>query len=69
MKKGHHLRAGIEAVLVCPPCLERAAGHVQHLGRLALGDPLSAQLTIALKQVSALKALPCVRMKFYFFRG
>ena len=42
------------------PCLERAAGRSQHLGCLALGDPLDAQLTITFKQVSALEARPAL---------
>src|SRR5215831_16332620 len=60
VKKGPHLGAGIEAVLVRPPRLERTAGHGQHLGRSALGDPLGVQFPIACKQVSALEARPAL---------
>ena len=48
----------IEAVLVCPPRLQCAAGHVKHLGGLTLGCALSVQVAILRKQVSAFDARP-----------
>src|SRR5438445_11318888 len=60
VKKGHDLRTGIEVVLVRPPRLQRATGHVQYLGRLALGDSLGVQLAISFKQISALEARPAL---------
>src|SRR5215470_20234358 len=60
VKKGFHLGAGIEAVVGHPPRLERTAGHGQHLGRSALGDPLGVQFPIACIQVSALEARPAL---------
>ena len=40
VQKGHDRGARIEAVLVRPPRLQRAAGHVKHLGGLPLGEAL-----------------------------
>ena len=58
MKKRHDRGTLVEALLVRPPRLERAAGHVQHLGRLALGEPLGAQIALLCKQVGAFEASP-----------
>ena len=60
VKKRHDRRTLVKVLLVRPPRLQRAAGHVQHLGRLALGDPLGVQLAISCKQVSALEARPAL---------
>ena len=49
VKKGHDRGTGIEAVLVHALRLQRAAGHVKHLGRLTLGDSLGVQCTISFK--------------------
>ena len=60
VKKRHDRGTRIEALLVRPPRLQRAAGHVKHLGRLTLGDPLGLQIAIPRKQVSAFEALPAL---------
>jgi hypothetical protein len=39
VKKGHDSRTGIEGVLGQALRLQRAAGHVKHLGGVALGEP------------------------------
>jgi hypothetical protein len=46
VKKGYDHGAGIEAVLVHAPRLQRAAGHVKPLDRLTLRDSLGVQSTI-----------------------
>src|SRR5207245_11325784 len=43
---------------VCLPGLERAAGNLEQLGCLPMGEPLSLQIAIALKQFSASGSLP-----------
>ena len=58
VKKRHDRRTLVEVLLVRSPRLQRAAGNLQHLGRLALGDPLAMQLAIAFIQVSALATRP-----------
>ena len=60
VKKGHDRGTLVEALLVRPPRLQRAAGHVKHLGRLTLGEPLGLQIAILLKQVSAFDAIPAL---------
>ena len=60
VKKRHDRGTRIKALLVRPPRLQRAAGHVKHLGRLTLGDALGVQLTIPCKQVSAFDASPAL---------
>src|SRR5690242_12170424 len=60
VKKRHDRRTLVKVLLVHSPRLQRAAGHVQGLRRLALGDPLGAQLAIAFPQVHALKASPAL---------
>ena len=46
LKKRHDSGTRIEALLVRPPRLQRAAGHLKHLGRLTLGEPLGLQSAI-----------------------
>ena len=60
VKKRHDRGTRIEALLVRPPRLQRAAGHVKHLGRLTLGEPLGLQIAILLKQLSAFDAIPAL---------
>ena len=60
VKKGHDSGTRIKAVLVRPPRLQRAAGHVKHLSRLPLGAALRLQRTILGKQVSAFEARPAL---------
>src|SRR5215471_18504967 len=58
VKKCHDSGTGIEAVLGQAPRLQRAAGHVKHLGGLALGESLDVQSVILGKEVSTFKAHP-----------
>ena len=60
VKNRHDRRTLVKVFVVRPPRLERAAGHVQPLGRLALGDPLGVQRTISCTAVSALNSAPSV---------
>jgi hypothetical protein len=60
VKKRHDRRTLVKVLLVRSPCLQRAAGHVQCLRRLALGDPLGAQRAIAFPPGRALKARPAL---------
>jgi hypothetical protein len=60
MEKRHDWRTRIEAVLVCPPRLQRAAGNLKHLGGLTLGCALSVQIAILRKQVRAFDASPAL---------
>jgi hypothetical protein len=50
----------IEALLVDSPRLRRAARHLKQLGRLALGDTLSVEIDILLKQGSTWGAVPAL---------
>ena len=58
VNKGPDSRTRIEALGVCLPGLERAAGNMEQLGCLPMGEPLSLQSAIALKQCSASGSLP-----------
>ena len=58
VKKGHDSGTRIEALVVGLPGLERAAGHIEQLGCLPMGEPLRLQIAIALKQYSASGSLP-----------
>jgi hypothetical protein len=61
VKKRHDNGALIEALLVRPPRLQRAAGNVQHLGRLTLREEaLGVQVTILRKQLSTFDAIPAL---------
>ncbi len=60
VKKRYDRGTCVEVLLVGPPGLERAAGHLQHLGRLTLGEALGVQVAILRKQVSAFEALPAL---------
>jgi hypothetical protein len=62
VKKGHDGGMLVEALLVRPPCLKRAAGHVQSLGCLTQGAPLGLQIVILVKECSALGAIPAWTM-------
>jgi hypothetical protein len=53
VKKGHDSRTRIEALVVGLPGLERAAGNIEQLGCLPMGEPLRLQSAVALKQCSA----------------
>ena len=58
VKKGHDSGTRIEALVVGLPGLERAAGNIEQLGCLPMGEPLRLQSAIALKQFSASGSLP-----------
>src|SRR5712671_3048567 len=60
VKKRHDRRTLVEAVRICLPRLQRAAGHSKHLGRLTLGCALSVQIAILRKQLSRFDALPAL---------
>src|SRR6266511_4944777 len=57
VKKGHNGRMFVEARLVRPPSLERAAGHLKRLGRLTQGAPLGLQSAIVIEEVRASAAI------------
>ena len=50
----------IEAVRIRSPRLQRAAGHVQCLGRLTLRETLRLESAILRKQVCAFEAMPAL---------
>jgi hypothetical protein len=56
--KGHDGGMLVEALLVRPPCLKRAAGHMQSLGCLTQGESLGLQIVILVKECSASGAIP-----------
>ena len=58
LTKGHNGRMFVEALLVRPPSLERAAGHLKRLGRLTQGEPLGLQSEILIEEVRASDAIP-----------
>ena len=60
VKKRHDGGTLVEALLVRPPCLERAAGHLKRLGRLTLGEALGLQSAILLEELSAFEAIPAL---------
>jgi hypothetical protein len=60
VKKRHDCGTLVEALLVRPPGLQRAAGNLKHLGRLTLGDALGFAIDILLKQLSAFHAIPAL---------
>src|SRR5919198_2802682 len=60
MKKCDDSGALIKGLLIRQPGLQGTAGHVQHLGGLALGETLGVQVTISFKQVSAFEARPAL---------
>jgi hypothetical protein len=48
----------VEALLVRPPGLQRAAGNLKRLGRLTQGEPLGLQSEILIEEVRAWGAIP-----------
>ena len=50
----------IKPILLRTPRLQCSAGHVKHLGRLTLGEPLGLQFAIPRKQVRAFEASPAL---------
>src|SRR5262245_37991799 len=60
VKKRDDHRTGIEALVVRLPCLQGTAGHLKHLGRLTLREPLSLQVAILCKQLRAFDTMPAL---------
>jgi hypothetical protein len=58
VEKGHDGGMCVKTVLIRPPCLQRAAGHLKRLGGLTQGEPLGLQTAIRLKELGAFDALP-----------
>src|SRR5712692_864999 len=58
LKKGHDGRMFVEALLVRPPGLKRAAGNLKRLGRLTQGESLGLQSEIRIEEVRASGAIP-----------
>jgi hypothetical protein len=58
VKKGDNGGMLVEALLVGPPCLQRAAGHLKCLGRLTEGAPLGLQIAILIEEGGASGAIP-----------
>jgi len=58
LKKDHNARMFVEALLVRPPGLQRAAGNLKRLGRLTQGEPLGLQSEILIEEVRASGAIP-----------
>src|SRR5215813_9787790 len=58
VKKGDNSRMLVKALLVGPPCLQRAAGNLKGSGRLTQGETLGLQITILIEELSALGASP-----------
>jgi hypothetical protein len=58
VEKGDHGRMFVEALLVHPPRLQRAAGHLKCLGRLTEGAPLGLQIAILIEEGGASGAIP-----------
>src|SRR5205823_12470057 len=62
VKKGHDGGRLVEAPLVRPPCLQRAAGHMPSLGGLTQGKSLGLQIAILAKECGASGAIPAWAM-------
>jgi len=60
VEKGHDGGMCVKTVLIRPPCLQRAAGHIKRLGGLTQGEPLGLQVTILRKQLSTFDAIPAL---------
>jgi hypothetical protein len=58
LKKDPHGRMFVEALLVRPPGLQRAAGNLKRLGRLTQGESLGLQSEILIEEVRASGAIP-----------
>jgi hypothetical protein len=60
VKKRHHSRVLIQALVVSPPGLKRAAGNLQHFGGLTLREALNLASNILLKQLRAFDPIPAL---------
>src|SRR5262245_56417702 len=60
LEKRHDCRTLIQALLIRRPCVQRAAGYVQHLGRLTLGEALRFETAILCTQLGTCDALPAL---------
>src|SRR5437867_1569446 len=52
------MRTDIEGVVPQAPGLQRGARHLEFFGGLTLGDTLSSQLPVLLKEVGAFESIP-----------
>ena len=52
------MRTDIEGVVPQAPGLQRGARHLEGFGGLTLGDTLSSQLPVLLKEVGAFESIP-----------
>jgi hypothetical protein len=48
----------VKTVLIRPPGLQRAAGHIKRLGGLTQGEPLGVQIAILIEEFRASGAIP-----------
>ena len=60
LKKGHDGGMLVEALLVRPPGLKRAAGNLKRLGRLTQGEPLGLQIEILIEELQRVGCDPSV---------
>jgi len=60
VEKSHDNWTRIEALLVRAPRLQRAAGHVQRLGRLTRRETLRLEIAILCIPLSAFEAMPAL---------
>jgi hypothetical protein len=60
VKKGDNGRMLVTALLVGPPCLQRAAGYVKNLGGLTLGEAAGLQIVVLLTELGACNAIPAL---------
>ena len=58
VKKGDHSRGLVEALVVHPPGLQGASGHLKRFGRLTQGEALGVQSKIRIAEVSSLGSTP-----------
>jgi hypothetical protein len=58
VKKGDDSRVRVEALLIGPPGLQGASGHLKRLGRLTQGESLGLQSKILIEEVSTLGSIP-----------
>jgi hypothetical protein len=63
VKKGHHSRMLVEALVGDPPGLQGAAGPLKRFGRLAQRESLSVQSAILIEESSTGGAIPAAVMR------
>jgi hypothetical protein len=60
LEKRHDRGTLVQALLIHPPRLQRAAGYVKHLRGLTLGETLSLEIAILRKQISTFETSPAL---------